>query len=121
MSASGNAPKVSALWNLTARNAVFLLSNSKCMTQSVSTPAVRLTNEVTPVQTIGRWFCSTNSLCSSFMEEQVTNLQVVCALATFLFLTLAVFTVQKDVLVTVLFLALAAVCSRGIVEKGGES
>ena len=67
------------------------------------------------------WLRSTNSLCSSLMEEQVTNLQVVCALATFLFLTLAVFTVQRDVLVTVLFLALAAVCSRGIVEEGGEA
>lgn len=90
------------------------------MTKSVSTPAVRLTNEVTPVQTIGRWFCSTNSLCSSFMEEQVTNLQVLSALCMFLFLTLAIFSYQKDVLVTVLFLALAAVCSRGIVEKGGK-
>ncbi len=84
-------------------------------------PTGRLTNEVTPVQTIGRWFCSTNSLCSSFMEEQVTNLQVVCALATFLFLALAVFTVQRNVLVTVLFLALAAFCRRGLDEKGGES
>ena len=121
MSASGNAPKVSALWNLTARNAVFLLSNSKCMTQSVSTPAVRLANEVAKQRNRFAWLHRVNSFCSSLMEEQVTHLQVLCALCMFLFLTLAVFTVQKDVLVTVLFLALAAVCSRGIVEKGGES
>ena len=83
--------------------------------------AGRLSNEVTMQRNFFGWLRSTNSLCSSLMEEQVTNLQVVCAMCTFLFLTLAVFTVQKDVLVTVLFLALAAVCSRGIVEKGGES
>ena len=83
--------------------------------------AGRLSNEVTMQRNFFGWLRSTNSLCSSLMGEQVTNLQVVCALATFLFLTLAVFTVQKDVLVTVLFLALAAVCSRGIVEEGGEA
>ena len=55
------------------------------------------------------------------MGEQVTHLQVLCAMCTFLFLTLAVFTVQRNVLVTVLFLALAAVCSRGIVEEGCEA
>ena len=82
--------------------------------------AGRLSNEVTMQRNFFRWLRSVNSFCSSFMEEQVTNLQVVCALATFLFLTLAVFTVQKDVLVTVLFLALAAVCSRGLDEKGGK-
>lgn len=91
------------------------------MTQSVSTPAVRLTNEVTPVQTIGRWFCSTNSLYSSFMEEQVTNLQVVCALATFLFLALAVFATASSLFVTLLLLALAGLCSHGLWEKGGAS
>ena len=67
------------------------------------------------------WLRSVNSFCSSLMEERVTHLQVLSALFTFIFLTLAVFTVQKDVLVTVLFLALAAVCSRGIVEEGGEA
>lgn len=83
--------------------------------------AGRLSNEVTMRRNLFGWFHSVNSLCSSLMGEQVTNLQVVCAMCTFLFLTLAVFTVQKDVLVTVLFLALAAVCSRGIVEEGGEA
>lgn len=73
------------------------------------------------MQTIGRWFCSTNSLCSSFMEEQVTNLQVVCALATFLFLTLAVFSVPRDIFITLLFIALAAFCRRGMEKKGGIS
>lgn len=83
--------------------------------------AGRLSNEVTMRRNLFGWFHSVNSFCSSFMEEQVTNLQVVCALATFLFLTLAVFTVQRDVLVTGLFLALAAFCRRGLDEKGGES
>lgn len=83
--------------------------------------AGRLSNEVTMQRNFFGWLRSTNSLCSSLMEEQVTNLQVLCALCMFLFLTLAVFTVQRDVLVTVLFLALAAVCSRGIVEEGGEA
>ena len=55
------------------------------------------------------------------MGEQVTHLQVLSALATFIFLTLAVFTVQKDVLVTVLFIALAAFCRRGMGQEGGES
>lgn len=82
--------------------------------------AGRLSNEVTMQRNFFGWLSSTNSLCSSLMEEQVTNLQVVCAMCTFLFLTLAVFTVQRDVLVTVLFLALAAVCSRGLDEKGGK-
>ena len=121
MSASGNAPKVSALWHLTARNAVFLLSNSKCMTQSVSTPAGRLANEVSKQRNRFAWLHRVNSFCSSLMEEQVTHLQVLSALCMFLFLTLAIFSYQKDVLFTVLFVALAAVCSRGIVEKGGEA
>lgn len=84
-------------------------------------PAGRLSNEVTMQRNFFGWLRSTNSLCSSLMGEQVTHLQVLCAMCTFLFLTLAVFTVQRDVFVTVLFLALAAVCSRGIVEEGGES
>lgn len=84
-------------------------------------PAGRLSNEVTLAEAIGQWLHSTNSFCSSLMGEQVTHLQVLSALCMFLFLTLAVFTVQRDVLVTVLFLALAAVCSRGIVEEGGEA
>lgn len=83
--------------------------------------AGRLTNEVTMQEAIAGWLQSTNSFCSSLMGEQVTHLQVLCAMCTFLFLTLAVFTVQRNVLVTVLFLALAAVCSRGIVEEGGEA
>lgn len=91
------------------------------MTNQATINAGRLSNEVTMQRNLFGWLRSVNSFCSSFMEEQVTNLQVLCALCMFLFLTLAVFTVQKDVLVTVLFLALAAVCSRGIVEKGGES
>lgn len=66
------------------------------------------------------WLHSVNSFCSSLMGEQVTHLQVLCALATFVFLTLAVFTVQRDFLVTLLFLALAAFCRRGLDEKGGE-
>ncbi len=82
--------------------------------------AGRLSNEVTMQRNIFGWLRSTNSLCSSLMGEQVTHLQVLSALCMFLFLTLAVFTVQRDVLVTVLFLALAAVCSRGIVEEGGK-
>ena len=83
--------------------------------------AGRLSNEVTMLEAIARWLQSTNSFCSSLMGEQVTHLQVLCAMCTFLFLTLAVFTVQRNVLVTVLFLALAAVCSRGIVEEGCEA
>ena len=67
------------------------------------------------------WLRSTNSLCSSLMGEQVTHLQVISALATFIFLTLAVFTVQKDILITVLFIALAAFCRRGMGQEGGES
>ena len=104
----------------------FLAPNVK-HTQLVMKPiqttlnAGRLSNEVTLAEAIGLWLRSVNSFCSSLMEETVTNLQVLRVLATFLFLTLAVFTVQRDVLVTVLFLALAAVCSRGIVEEGGES
>ena len=82
--------------------------------------AGRLSNEVTMRRNLFGWFHSVNSLCSSLMGEQVTHLQVLSALCMFLFLTLAVFTVQKDVLVTVLFLALAAVCSRGLDEKGGK-
>ena len=83
--------------------------------------AGRLSNEVTMRRNLFGWLRSVNSFCSSLMGEQVTHLQVLCALCMFLFLTLAVFTVQRDVLVTVLFLALAAVCSRGIVEEGGEA
>ena len=82
--------------------------------------AGRLSNEVTMQRNFFGWLRSTNSLCSSLMGEQVTHLQVLCALCMFLFLTMAVFTVQRDVLVTVLFLALAAVCSRGLDEKGGK-
>ncbi len=82
--------------------------------------AGRLSNEVTMQRNIFGWIHRVNSFCSSLMGEQVTHLQVISALATFIFLTLAVFTVQRDVLVTVLFLALAAVCSRGLDEKGGK-
>ena len=83
--------------------------------------AGRLSNEVTMRRNLFGWLRSVNSFCSSLMGEQVTQLQVLSALCMFLFLTLAIFSYQKDVLVTVLFLALAAVCSRGIVEKGGEA
>lgn len=79
--------------------------------------AGRLSNEVTMQRNIFGWLRSTNSLCSSLMGEQVTHLQVLSALCMFLFLTLAVFTVQRDVLVTVLFLALAAFCRRGLDSK----
>ena len=82
--------------------------------------AGRLSNEVTMQRNLFGWLHSVNSFCSSLMGEQVTHLQVLSALCTFVFLTLAVFTVQRNVLVTVLFLALAAVCSRGIVEEGGK-
>ena len=91
------------------------------MTNQTTINAGRLMNEVTMLEAIARWLQSTNSFCSSLMGEQVTHLQVLSALCMFLFLTLAVFIVQRDVFVTVLFLALAAVCSRGIVEEGGES
>lgn len=84
-------------------------------------PAGRLSNEVPPLKAIARWLQSTNSLCSSLMEERVTHLQVLSALFTFIFITLAVFTVQKDVFITVLFIALAAFCRRGIDQEGGES
>ena len=67
-----------------------------------------------------QWFQRTNSFCSSLMGEQVTHLQVLSALATFLFITLAVFTAQRDVFVTVLFILLAAFCRRGLEEKGGK-
>lgn len=91
------------------------------MTNQATINAGRLSNEVTMRRNLFGWLRSVNSFCSSLMGEQVTHLQVLSALCMFLFLTLAVFTVQKDVLVTVLFLALAAVCSRGIVEEGGEA
>ncbi len=76
--------------------------------------AGRLSNEVTMRRNLFGWFHSVNSFCSSLMEEQVTHLQVLCALCMFLFLTLAVFTVQTDIFVTLLFLALAAFCLRGM-------
>lgn len=79
--------------------------------------AGRLSNEATMQRNIFGWIHRVNSFCSSLMGEQVTHLQVISALATFIFLTLAVFTVQKDVLVTVLFLALAAFCRRGLDSK----
>lgn len=91
------------------------------MTNQATINAGRLSNEVTMRRNLFGWLRSVNSFCSSLMGEQVTHLQVLCAMCTFLFLTLAVFTVQRDVLVTVLFLALAAVCSRGIGEEGGEA
>ena len=80
----------------------------------------RLSNEVTMQRNLFGWLYSVNSFCSSLMGEQVTHLQVLSALCMFVFLTLAVFTVQRDVLVTVLFLALAAFCRRGLDEKGGS-
>lgn len=83
--------------------------------------AGRLSNEVTMRRNLFGWFHSVNSFCSSLMGEQVTHLQVLCAMCTFLFLTLAVFTTASSVLFTLLFLALAALCSRGIVEEGGEA
>lgn len=83
-------------------------------------PAGRLSNEVTLAEAIGQWLHSTNSLCSSLMGEQVTHLQVLSALCMFLFLTLAVFSYQKDLLVTLLFIAIAAFCRRGLDEKGGK-
>lgn len=84
-------------------------------------PAGRLSNEVPPLKAIARWLQSTNSLCSSLMEEQVTHLQVLSALSTFLFLTLAVFSVPRDIFITLLFIALAAFCRRGMEKKGGIS
>lgn len=66
------------------------------------------------------WLHSVNSVCSSLMGEQVTHLQVLSALCMFLFLTLAVFSYQKDLLVTLLFIAIAAFCRRGLDEKGGK-
>lgn len=83
--------------------------------------AGRLTNEVTMLEAIARWLQSTNSFCSSLMGEQVTHLQVLSALCMFVFLTLAVFTVQRDIFITLLFIALAAFCRRGIDQEGGES
>ncbi len=83
-------------------------------------PAGRLSNEVTLAEAIGQWLHSTNSFCSSLMGERVTHLQVLSALCMFLFLTLAVFTVQRDVLVTLLFIALAAFCRRSMEKKGGK-
>lgn len=83
-------------------------------------PAGRLSNEVTMQRNFFGWLRSTNSLCSSLMGEQVTHLQVLSALCMFLFLTLAVFSYQKDLLVTLLFIALAAFCRRGLAEKGGQ-
>lgn len=67
------------------------------------------------------WLHSVNSFCSSLMEEQVTHLQVLSALSTFLFLTLAVFSVPRDIFITLLFIALAAFCRRGMEKKGGIS
>ncbi len=81
--------------------------------------AGRLPNEVTMRRNLSRWLRSVNSLCSSLMGEQVSHLQVLSALCMFVFLTLAVFTIQRDFLVTLLFLALAAFCRRGLEEKGG--
>lgn len=82
--------------------------------------AGRLSNEVTMRRNFFGWLRSTNSLCSSLMGEQVTHLQVLSALCMFLFLTLAVFSYQKDLLVTLLFIAIAAFCRRGLDEKGGK-
>lgn len=73
------------------------------------------------LEAIARWLQSTNSFCSSLMGEQVTHLQVLSALCMFVFLTLAVFTVQRDIFITLLFIALAAFCRRGIDQEGGES
>lgn len=84
-------------------------------------PAGRLSNEVTLAEAIGLWLHSSNSFCSSLMEEQVTHLQVLSALSTFLFLTLAVFSVPRDIFITLLFIALAAFCRRGMEKKGGIS
>lgn len=82
--------------------------------------AGRLTNEATMLEAIARWLQSTNSFCSSLMGEQVTHLQVLCAMCTFLFLTLAVFSAPRDIFITLLFIALAAFCRRGMEKKGGK-
>lgn len=73
------------------------------------------------LEAIARWLQSTNSFCSSLMGEQVTHLQVLRVLATFLFLTLAVFGAASSLFVTLLFLALAGLCSHGLWEKGGAA
>lgn len=80
-------------------------------------PAGRLSNEVTLAEAIGQWLHSTNSFCSSLMGERVTHLQVMSALGTFAFLTVAVFAIPKDIFITILFLALAAFCRRGMGEQ----
>lgn len=51
------------------------------------------------------------------MGERVTHLQVMSALGTFAFLTVAVFAIPKDIFITILFLALAAFCRRGMGEQ----
>lgn len=83
-------------------------------------PAGRLSNEVPPLKAIARWLQSTNSLCSSLMEERVTHLQVLSALFTFIFITLAVFSAPRDIFITLLFIALAAFCRRSMEKKGGK-
>ena len=72
-------------------------------------------------QSLLLWLGSENVWCSSLMEETVTNLQVLRVLATFLFLTLAVFATASSLFVTLLFLALAGLCSHGLWEKGGAA
>ena len=83
--------------------------------------ASRLTNEAATLQNLIRWFYSPSSFCSSLMGEQVTHLQVLSALCMFLFLTLAVFSAPRDIFITLLFIALAAFCRRGMEKKGGIS
>ena len=89
--------------------------------QATISPAGRLTHEATMLQSLLTWLCRKNGLCSSLMEETVTNLQVLRVLATFLFLTLAVFATASSLFVTLLFLALAGLCSHGLWEKGGAA
>lgn len=83
-------------------------------------PAGRLSNEVTMRRNLFGWLRSVNSFCSSLMGEQVTHLQVLCAMCTFLFLTLAVFSAPRDIFITLLFIALAAFCRRSMEKKGGK-
>lgn len=82
--------------------------------------AGRLSNEVTMQRNLFGWLRSVNSFCSSLMEERVTHLQVLSALFTFIFITLAVFSAPRDIFITLLFIALAAFCRRSMEKKGGK-
>ena len=88
--------------------------------KATTVQARKLQGEVSLLQIIIKWSKSNNSFCSALMGERVTNIQVARMFACFVFISLAIFTVQSSFIVTILFAVLAAFCSRDI-EKGNKS